>query len=89
MTTLTAQERRVILANAHAKWIATRMDPNVDAVHNLKLALLEANLVQLTDSIEDVRNHGTTIVITVYTDGEGEFNEMLELDAYGNFIRGI
>lgn len=82
MTTLTAQSRRALLANAHAAWIATSKDPDVDAVHNLKQALVQGNLVQVAEMIVNVRMDGTTVRI------EFDNDYIIELDAYGNTHRG-
>lgn len=85
MTTTTAAGNRRILANAHAAWIATRMNPKVDAIHNLKQALVQAGFAESTDWVKDVRMEGTTIVIVIDFD---EGVELIELDAYGNTLRG-
>ena len=82
MTTLTAQSRRALLANAHAAWIATSKDPDVDAVHNLKQALVQGHLVQVAEMIVNVRMDGTTVRI------EFDNDYIIELDAYGNTHRG-
>lgn len=84
-TTLTAQQGRTILANAHAAYLATRMNPKVDALHNLKQALVQVDFIASHDFIKDVRLEGTTIWILIDAD---DFEEALELDAYGNTLRG-
>lgn len=84
-TTQTAASRRAILANAHAKWIATSKNSAIDAVHNLKQSLVQVDQIELTNTITDVRMDGTTICITVDCD---DFVELMELDAYGNIISG-
>lgn len=85
-TTLnTAANRRRILANAHAAWIATSKDPKVDATHNLKQALVQTNYIASHDMITDVRMEGTTVCIFIDCD---DFKEGIELDAYGNTLRG-
>lgn len=86
MTTVqTAAQRRAILANAHAAWHATRMNPAIDAVHNLKQALVQADMIASHDFIADVRLEGTSIQILVDCDN---WREVLELDAYGNVLKG-
>ena len=82
MTTQTAASRRAILANAHAKWIATSKNSAIDAVHNLKQALVQGNLVQVAEMIVNVRMDGTTVRI------EFDNDYIIELDAYGNTHRG-
>lgn len=81
----TASERRQALANAHAAWIATSKNPAIDAVHNLKQALLQQGFVDATDILEDVTMDGTTICIRIDFD---EGFEVLEIDAYGNTMQG-
>ena len=84
-TKTTAAERRAILANAHAAWIATSKDPKVDAIHNLKQALVQTDYIASHDIITDVRLEGTTVCIFIDCD---DFKEGIELDAYGNTLRG-
>lgn len=81
----TAANRRKALANAHAAWMATSKNPNVDAVHNLKQALLQQGFVDATDILEDVSMDGTSIVMRIDFD---EGFEVIELDAYGNILQG-
>lgn len=83
--TLTAAQRRRILANAHAAWHATRMNPAVDAVHNLRHALVQTDTIASFVTIADVHLEGTTICVRIDC---GDYNEHLELDAYGNILRG-
>ena len=85
MTTLTAAQTRALLANAHAKWIATSKNSSIDAVHNLKQTLVQTNHMESHDVITDVRMDGTSICITIDAD---DFVEAIELDAYGNTLRG-
>lgn len=85
MTTLTAAQSRTILANAHAAWIATSKNPKIDATHNLKQALVQTGFAESKDWVKDVRTEGTTIVIVIDFD---EGVELIELDAYGNTLRG-
>ena len=81
----TAANRRRILANAHAAWIATSKNPKVDAIHNLKQALVQTDYIASHDMITDVRMEGTTVCIFIDCD---DFKEGIELDAYGNTLRG-
>lgn len=86
MTTVqTAAQRRTILANAHAAWHATRMNPAIDAVHNLKQAFVQTDMIASHDFIADIRLDGTSIQILVDCD---DWREVLELDAYGNVTKG-
>lgn len=89
MTTVTnptsAAQRRAILANAHAAYMATRKNPKVDAVHNLKQALMQTGNAQITDWVKDVRLEGTTIVAVI---DMATSVEVIELDAYGNTMKG-
>ena len=81
-TTLTAQQSRTILANAHAAWIATADKKDTNP---LRRALVAAGYIETTDLLEEVWMEGTTICIRVDADG---FFETIELDAYGNTLRG-
>ena len=81
-----ANATRAILANAHAAWIATSKNPKVDALHNLKQSLVEADYMELTDGIENVSMLGTSIQVTI--DTYEDYVECIEIDAYGNVLRG-
>ena len=85
-TTLnTAANRRRILANAHARYFNSRRSGN-DAV-TLAKAFKEANCMGQGDLVVDVQMDNTTIVVTIDTDDN--FRETVELDAYGNTLRGV
>jgi hypothetical protein len=84
MTTVpsTAAQRRAILANAHAAYMATADKGAAKvALYNV---LVEGDHIASTDQIM-VRMNGTTIEILVDAD---DFVECLELDAYGNTLKG-
>ena len=85
MTTLTAAQRRRILANAHARYFNSRRSGN-DAVALAK-AFKEANCMGQGDLVVDVQMDNTTIVVTIDTDDN--FRVTVELDAYGNTLRGV
>lgn len=78
----TAAARRAALANAHAAWFATPNRPAADIA--LHAALVTANYIESVDQIT-TRLNGTTIEILVDAD---EFLEVIELDAYGNTLKG-
>jgi hypothetical protein len=80
-TPTSAAERRAILANAHAKYFASRRTGNdsLDVAH----ALTRANVISSTDRIVDIVFDGTTLVVTI----DPEL-DVLEIDAYGNVLRG-
>ena len=80
-TAQTAAQRRAILANAHAAWIATADKTNTNPIRR---ALVAAGYIEYTDLLEEVWMNSTTICIRVDSDG---FFETIELDAYGNTLR--
>ena len=80
-TSTTAAQRRAILANAHAKYFSSHR-AIVDSQAVAK-ALVDANLIALTDRIVDIMFDNTSLLITI-----DESFEVLELDAYGNVLRG-
>jgi hypothetical protein len=80
MTTVTAAQTRAILANAHATYHAGH--PDINATSKLVQALKQTNMINATDSVWDIQNDGTTLLIILQS------REMLELDAYGNILRG-
>lgn len=77
MTTVTAQQRRAILANAHAAYFGSKRTQQ-DA-SNLQIALTQNQII--TKPITSVHMDSTSIVIVLS-------DETLELDAYGNILRG-
>ena len=82
MTTVHASQRRTILANAHAAWHATA---NKKDTNPIRRALVAAGYIESTDLLEEVWMEGTTICVRVDADG---FFETIEIDAYGNTLRG-
>lgn len=91
MTTLakptTAAQRRAILANAHAAWFnsSNKIHDRMQYTKDIKAALVETNMIALTDEIVDVRLEGTTVCVFLDCD---DWREVLELDAYGNVLKG-
>lgn len=81
----TAAQRRAMLANAHARYFNSRRSGD-DAVALAK-AFKEANCMGQGDLVVDVQMDNTTIVVTIDTDDN--FRETVELDAYGNTLRGV
>ena len=78
MTTNTAATNRAILANAHAAWHASR------GTHSACQALFTAmhkGGVDFPTDFAEVQMEGTTIQVHVE-------DEIIELDAYGNILRG-
>lgn len=86
MKALSDSERKVALANAHAAWIATSQNPRVDALHNLKQALIKVDYIASWDTIIDVHMEGTSICVDIDAD---EFCESILLDAYGNVSKAV
>lgn len=82
-TALSAPQRRAILANAHAKYFNSHH--NGDAALALFNTLISTNTVDAQQHLADVQMDSTTIVITVNNE---HLRETLELDAYGNVLRG-
>lgn len=80
----TAAQRRAQLANAHAQYFNSHK--NGDAALALFNALTLNNVVDAGCHLADVQMDSTTIVVTVDTE---TFRETVELDAYGNTIRGV
>lgn len=80
-TKTTAAQRRAILANAHAKYFASRSSTTDIAA--LQKALVDANLIALTDSVINTTWDGTLLLVTI----DIEF-DVIEIDAYGNTLRG-
>lgn len=81
MTTIqTAAQRRQLLANAHARWMAQD-----DVIPSLILekTLMEIGVLSEDDFAVEVGTDGTTTIQILLDSGE-----RLELDAYGNVIRG-
>ncbi len=83
MTTLTAAQRRAILANAHATYLASHHP--VAATANLGQALKQTDMIGVADTVTEVQLDGTTVRVFVDCD---DWIEVLELNAYGNVLRG-
>ena len=79
MPTDTAAQRRAILANAHAKFFNRS---NIEAGNSLMAKLKEFGIIDAEDNYLFIQKDGTTIVLIL------EMGERLELDAYGNTLRG-
>lgn len=92
MTTVTtAAQRRAILANAHAAYLATGK-PTTRKERNAKYDVLEdalraSNAITKTDQLYDVYQDGTTLCIRIAVLDADDF-DVIELDAYGNTLRG-
>ena len=82
-TAQTSAQRRAILANAHAKYFNSRRtgDDSLAVSH----ALTRANVISGTDRIVEITFESTTLVVRI--DHDKAF-EAIELDAYGNILRG-
>lgn len=81
MTTVqTAAQRRQILANAHAKWMA--QDSVIPSLI-LEKTLMEVGTISEDDFVVEVGTDGATTIQILLDTGE-----RLELDAYGNVLRG-
>jgi hypothetical protein len=85
MTTLTAAQRRAILANAHAAFLNATPGYPIERNAALNDALLTTGFVERTDNLCNFRLEGTTVCVTVDAD---DFQEGIELDAYGNILKG-
>lgn len=84
MTTVqTAAQRRAILANAHAKYFSSRRTGDDSLA--VARALTAANVISSTDRIVDITFEGTTLVVHIDYD---KTLEAIELDAYGNLLKG-
>ena len=83
MTTMTAAQRRAILAYAYTLWRAS--ENSVAARNTLAQALKQTDMIAITDTVTEVWLDGTTISIFIDCD---EFEEVIELDAYGNTLKG-
>jgi hypothetical protein len=79
MTTGTAAEARRLLANAHAKWFSAE---NSNGNFDLNHVLTETGTIGKNDTVQELAVDGTTLCILL------ESGELLELDAYGNVVRG-
>ena len=71
--------RRALLANAHASYLSA--SPHL-SFHELELTLHATGTIAETDNLVTVSLDSTTILVELQT------GELLELDAYGNVIRG-
>jgi hypothetical protein len=83
MTTVQAAQRRAILANVHAKYFSSRRTGDDSLA--VACALTAANVISSTDRIVDITFEGTTLVVHIDYD---KTLEAIELDAYGNILRG-
>lgn len=75
MTTLTAANKRRILANAHARYFSA-------AGQWMEEDLKLGQAIAQNDSVVAITRDSTTLIITT------ALGETFELDAYGNTIRG-
>lgn len=82
MHTITTQQRRALLANAHARYHATNP---ADKAKVFEAALRNiANVIPEGVTVLEVTTEGDTTVLTKLSNGEG-----ILLDAYGNLQRGM
>lgn len=75
MTTVTAGQRRRILANAHARYFSA-------AGQGFEADLKLGGAIAQNDSVVTIARDSTTLIVTTV------LGEHFELDAYGNTLRG-
>lgn len=92
---------REALAKANASWVASfndavltkSLNKHADIIEQLENAdeslrkvLVQTGMITSHDEITDVNREGSTVVINVACE---IINEVLELDALGNVVRGV
>lgn len=82
MTTLTAAQRRAILANAHAKYYYCPIPAGRDAV--FEELLRAADVIPSALKVTEITQEGMTTLLIKLSDGSA-----ILLDAYGNMQRGM
>jgi hypothetical protein len=82
-TRFNAMKTRARLANAHADWYGTANRDEADIA--LEAVLISTGVIQADQIVDAIHKEGTTLCIDVLTETDVE---VIEIDAYGNVIRG-
>ena len=86
--TTDASQRRTILANAHAAWLAATPKKDKAKDDALETALRAAGAIAETDQLFDVYQDSTTTLCIRIDVLDADDFDVIELDAYGNTLRG-